>query len=324
MNTPTTSTQRSDLYTRVTERVVADLERGARPWLKPWTSRRPRITRPRRHNGTPYRGINVLLLWSEAIDRGYSASLWMTYRQALELGAHVRQGEHGATVVYADRMVRHETDATGNDVEREIPFLKAYVVFNVEQIENLPAQYLPQPEPQTDPVKRIALAEAFIGATGATIRHGGDSAYYSPKLDIIQLPVPEAFRDAESYTATKAHELTHWTAHSSRLNRDFGGQRFGDTGYAREELVAELGAAFLCADLGISPEPREDHASYLAHWIAVMKDYKRAIVAAAAHAQKAVDFLHGMQPDAMPILGGRGMAEGVGEANQNATAAERQ
>jgi antirestriction protein ArdC len=110
MNTPTTSNQRSDLYTRVTERVVADLERGARPWLKPWTSGSPRITRPRRHNGLPYRGINVLLLWGEAIDRGYGVPLWMTYRQARELGAHVRQGEHGTTVVYADRMVRNETD----------------------------------------------------------------------------------------------------------------------------------------------------------------------------------------------------------------------
>jgi antirestriction protein ArdC len=304
MNTPTTSTQRSDLYTRVTERVVADLERGARPWLKPWTSRRPRITRPRRHNGTSYRGINVLLLWSEALNRGYSASLWMTYRQALELGGHVRQGERGTTVVYADRIVRQETDAAGNAVEREVPFLKAYAVFNVEQIENLPAHYVLQPEPQTDPVERIASAEAFIHATGATIRHGGDSAYYSPKLDIIQLPVPEAFRDAESYAATKAHELTHWTAHPSRLNRDFGGQRFGDTGYAREELVAELGAAFLCADLSLSLEPREDHASYLAPWIAVMKNDKRAIFAAAAHAQKAVDFLHGMQSDAIRDTGG--------------------
>jgi antirestriction protein ArdC len=302
MNTPTTSTQRRDLYTRVTERVVADLERGARPWLKPWTSGSPCVSRPRRHNGMPYRGINVLLLWGEAIDHGYSAPLWMTYRQALEIGAHVRQGEHGTTVVYADRIVRKESDEAGHDVERVIPFLKAYTVFNVAQIENLPAQYLSQPEPQTDKLKLLASAEAFIAATGATIRHGGDRAYYSPTLDIIQLPVPEAFHDAESYAVTTAHELTHWTAHPSRLNREFGGQRFGDTGgYAREELVAELGSAFLCADLGITPEPREDHASYLAHWIAVLKADKRAIFAASAHAQKAVDFLHDLQPTAMPV-----------------------
>jgi antirestriction protein ArdC len=126
------------------------------------------------------------------------------------------------------------------------------------------------------------------------IRHGGDKAYYAPALDVIQLPVPEAFRDAESYGATKAHELTHWTKHPARLDRDFGGKRFGDTGYAREELVAELGAAFLCADLGITPEPREDHASYLAHWLQILREDKRAIFAAAAHAQRAVDFLRGL------------------------------
>ena len=301
MKTTTTSNQRSDLYTRVTERVVADLERGVRSWLKPWTSGNTRITVPSRHNGIPYRGINVLILWAEAIDRGYISPLWMTYRQAMELGAHVRQGEHGSTVVYSDRIVRKETDGAGTEIERAIPFLKAYTVFNTAQIENLPARYLLQPEPARDKVALIASAETFIAATGATICHGGDSAYYSPRLDIIQMPQPEAFRDAESYSATKAHELTHWTAHESRLKREFGAKRFADTGYAREELVAELGSAFLCADLGITPEPREDHASYLAHWISVLKEDKRAIFAAAAHAQKAVDYLHGLQPDARPL-----------------------
>jgi antirestriction protein ArdC len=302
VKTTTTSNQRSDLYTRVTERVVADLERGVRSWLKPWTSgSADRITMPRRHNGIAYRGINVLILWAESIDRGYTAPLWMTYRQALELGANVRKGEHGSTVVYADRIVRKETDGYGNDTERAIPFLKAYTVFNVQQIEGLPAQYLPVPDPARPRLDLIASAESFIKATGAIIRHGGDSAYYSPKLDVVQMPQPEAFRDAESYTATKAHELTHWTSHETRLKREFGAKRFGDTGYAREELVAELGSAFLAADLGITPKPREDHASYLAHWIAVLKEDKRAIFAAAAHAQRAVDYLHGLQPNAVPV-----------------------
>ena len=302
MKTTTASSERSDLYTRVTERVVADLERGVRPWLKPWTGGGSSpIPTPRRHNGIPYRGINVLILWAEAIDRGYTAPLWMTYRQALELGAHVRQGERGTTVVYADRIVRTETDDAGNDVEQAIPFLKAYTVFNVQQIDNLPAQYLPVSDPQRTKVELIASAEAFIAATGAVIRHGGDSAYYSPRLDIIQMPEVNSFHNAESYAATKAHELTHWTGHASRLNRDFGAKHLGDTGYAREELVAELGAAFLCADLGITAEPREDHASYLAHWIAVLKEDKRAIFAASAHAQKAVDFLRQLQPSAEPV-----------------------
>ena len=294
MKTTTTATQRSDLYTRVTERVIADLEQGVRPWLKPWNAGNTagRITLPLRHNGTPYRGVNILLLWGEAMANGYSAPTWMTFRQALELNAHVRKGEHGSMVVYADRFTRKETDPDGNDVERDIPFLKAYTVFNVAQIEGLPAHYYAQPESKAEKVQLIESAEAFFTATGAVIRHGGDKAYYAPSLDIIQLPVPEAFRDAESYAATKAHELTHWTKHPNRLDRDFGGKRFGDTGYAREELVAELGAAFLCADLGITPEPREDHASYLAHWLQILHEDKRAIFSAAAHAQRAVDFLH--------------------------------
>jgi antirestriction protein ArdC len=295
-----TSTPRADLYTRVTERVIADLDRGVRPWLKPWNAGHTagRITLPLRHNGTPYRGINILLLWGEAMAHGYTSPLWMTFKQALALEAHVRKGEHGAMVVYADRFTRKETDADGHDVEREIPFLKAYTVFNVAQIEGLPAHYYAQAEPKTEKLELIEDAERFFAATGAVIRHGGDKAYYAPALDVIQLPVPEAFRDAESYAATKAHELTHWTKHPSRLNRDFGGKRFGDTGYAREELVAELGAAFLCADLGITAEPREDHASYLAHWLQILREDKRAIFAAAAHAQRAVDLLRGLSaPD---------------------------
>jgi antirestriction protein ArdC len=288
-----TSTPRADLYTRVTERVIADLDRGVRPWLKPWNAGHTagRITLPLRHNGTPYRGINILLLWGEAMANGYTSPLWMTFKQALALDAHVRKGEHGAMVVYADRFTRKETDADGNDLEREIPFLKAYTVFNVAQIESLPTHYYAEPEAKAEKLELIEDAERFFAATGAVIRHGGDKAYYAPALDVIQLPVPEAFRDAESYAATKAHELTHWTKHPSRLDRDFGGKRFGDTGYAREELVAELGAAFLSADLGITLEPREDHASYLAHWLQILREDKRAIFAAAAHAQRAVDFL---------------------------------
>jgi len=293
-----TATPRADLYTRVTERVIADLEHGVRPWLKPWNAGHAagRITLPLRHNGTPYRGINILLLWGEAMTNGYTSPLWMTFKQALALGAHVRKGERGAMVVYADRFTRTETDADGNGVEREIPFLKAYTVFNVAQIEGLPAHYYARPEAKADKLELIESAEGFCAATGAVIRHGGNMAYYAPGPDLIQLPVPEAFRDAESYAATKAHELTHWTKHPSRLDRDFGGKRFGDTGYAREELVAELGAAFLCADLGITPEPREDHASYLAHWLELLREDKRAIFSAASHAQRAVDFLHSLSP----------------------------
>jgi antirestriction protein ArdC len=292
-----TATPRADLYTRVTERVIADLEAGVRPWTKPWNARNaygPGL--PVRHNGLPYRGVNVLILWGEALDKGYSSPVWMTFKQALALGASIRKGEHGSMVVYADRFTRIDTDANGNEVEREIPFLKAYTVFNVAQIDGLPAKYYASPGRPADKFQLIEAAERFFVATAAVIRHGGDIAYYAPGPDIIQLPSPEAFRDAESYAATKAHELTHWTAHPQRLARDFGAKRFGDTGYAREELVAEIGAAFLCAQLQITIEPRADHAAYIAYWLQLLREDKRAVFAAAAHAQRAVDFLNGLQP----------------------------
>ena len=173
-----TATIRADLYTRVTERVIADLEKGVRPWLKPWSAGNTaaRVALPLRHNGMPYRGINVLVLWGEVLDKGYNSAMWMTFKQALALGAHVRKGEHGAMVVYADRFTRTETDADGNGVEREIPFLKAYTVFNVTQIDGLPAHYYAQPEQQADKAQMIEAAERFFAATGAVVRHGGDEA----------------------------------------------------------------------------------------------------------------------------------------------------
>lgn len=286
-----TSSLPSDLYARVTNRIVADLEQGVRPWLKPWTSgQSAAVTRPLRHTGEPYRGINVLLLWGAAIDKGFTASTWMTFRQACILGAHVRKGEKGSLVVFADRVTKTETDERGEEVERDIGFLKAYTVFNVEQIDGLPAREAAS-VPAVPALPLIESAEAFFAATGAVFRHGGARACYVPSADIIRLPDPEAFRDAESYAATKAHELIHWTGHERRLARSFG-KRFGDDAYAVEELVAELGSAFLCADLGITPEPRPDHAAYLAQWLDILKADKRAIFTAAAQAQKAAEFLH--------------------------------
>jgi antirestriction protein ArdC len=220
----------------------------------------------------------------------------MTFKQALELGGHVRKGEHGSLVVYADRISRTERDeATGEEAEREIPFLKGYTVFNVEQVEGLPQHFYAVAEPRLEEVARNVQADAFFVATHADIRHGGDRAYYTMAEDRVQMPPFEAFRDAESYYATLAHELTHWTRHPLRLEREFGRKRWGDEGYAMEELVAELGAAFLSADLGLTPEPRADHAAYIGSWLEVLKNDKRAIFAAASHAQRAADFLHGLQ-----------------------------
>lgn len=288
---------RRDVYQHVTTRILEDLERGVRPWLKPWSaSNVGRSILPHRHNGAPYQGINVLLLWSEAMARGYTATSWMTFRQALGLGAHVRKGETGALVVFAGRFTRTEDGENGETVERSIPYLKSYTVFNVEQIDGLPPQYLPSVPVPTASEIHHAQAERFIAATQVTIRFGGDRAYYAPAFDAIQLPPPPTFRDMESYYATALHELTHWTGHASRCARDLNGHRFGSEAYAFEELVAEWGSAFLCAELGITPEVRDDHAAYLRSWLTVLKQDKRAIFTAASQAQRAVDYLRSLQP----------------------------
>ena len=291
---------KSNVYTRITDQIVAELEKGVRPWHKPWNAGHVAgpISRPLRSCGKPYSGINVVMLWATAMERGYSAPIWMTFRQALELGAHVRKGEKGTLVVFASKITRTEQDDSGEAHEREIPFLKGYTVFNVEQIDGLPAHYTAAQPPRLNAEQRIARAEGFFAATRADIRHGGNSAHYVPSLDYIQMPPFESFRDAAAYYATLAHECTHWTRHEKRLDRDLGRKRFGDQGYAMEELVAELGAAFLCADLDLTPQIRDDHAPYIAGWLKVLKDDKRAIFTAASHAQRAADFITALQPAA--------------------------
>jgi antirestriction protein ArdC len=292
---------RTDVYQRITDKIVTQLEQAVRPWMQPWSAAHTegRIVRPRRFNGLPYNGINVLMLWSAAMEKGYTAPLWMTFKQALEFNAHVRKGETGSLVVYADNITRTETDATtGEEAERAIPFMRGYTVFNVEQIDGLPDHFYAKPEPKGETVQRIKRAESFFAATRASIVHGGSRGCYIPRTDNIHMPCIDCFHDAESYYATLAHEATHWTAHPSRLAREFGRKRWGDEGYAMEELVAELGSAFLSADLDLTPETREDHAAYIASWIKALKDDKRAIFTAASYAQRAVDFLHSAQPTA--------------------------
>ncbi|MBB4123979.1 ArdC family protein [Martelella radicis] len=291
---------KTDVYKQVTGKIVADLERGELTWLKPWSAgnMEGRITKPLRHNGLAYSGINVLMLWGAAIEAGFFSPYWMTFKQAKELGAHVRKGERGNMVVYANTITKTEEQDDGSEEERHIPFMKAYTVFNVEQIEGLPEHYYTKPEPVIDPAQRIEHAEAFFAATRADIRHGGNQAFYSGGRDHVQMPYFESFRSPEAYYATLAHEVTHWTKHPRRLDRSFGRKTWGDEGYAREELVAELGAAFLCADLELTPEPGTDHAAYIQSWLKVLKEDKRAIFSAAAHAQRAADFLHGLQSGA--------------------------
>jgi len=297
-------TEKQDVYSRVTDKIIADIEAGNLTWLQPWQAghRAGPVSRPLRAGGVPYRGVNVLMLWAAAMEKGYACPLWLTYKQAAELGGQVRKGEKGSLVVYANTFTKTGTDEQGAEVETEIPFMKGYTVFNAEQINGLPAHFYAILPPLNNEIARLESAERFFASTRATIQHGGARAFYSYDRDIVQMPELQAFRDAESYYATLAHEATHWTRHPSRLDRDLGRRRFADAGYAMEEL-AEIGAAFLCANLGITPETRDDHAAYIASWLKVLKNDKRAIFTAASHAQKAADYLHGLQPkaDTAPI-----------------------
>ncbi len=293
--TTQTATPKVDVYERVTAAIVAALEAGTRPWMQPWNAAHAAgsISRPLRHDGTPYRGINVLLLWLAAMDNGYLAPHWMTYKQAQELGGQVRKGEHGSLVVFANAIKRTETDEkTGQDVEIEIPFMKGYTVFNADQIDGLPDRHrATAPALILSDAQRSARLDAFFAATGIDIRYGGDQAFYDLGEDRIQMPPFAIFHDPASFYATWAHETVHATRHPSRLNRDLGRKQWGDAGYAMEELVAEIGSAFLGAALGFAPQVMENHAAYVDCWVRVLAGDKRAIFAAASHAQKAADFL---------------------------------
>lgn len=290
-------------YQQVTDRIIAALERGAPPWRKPWTANAPAgplLTRPLRSNGAPYRGANVLNLWAAGDARGFASPFWMTYNTAQELGAQVRKGARSEFAFYVGKTNKTE-ERDGQEIERTISFLKAYCVFNADEIEGLPAYfYAPAPVMPEAPPARNARVDAFVTATGAAISHGGDRAFYVPSTDRIQMPHLVQFQDVTGYYSTLLHELTHWTSAEARCNRTLG-RRFGDDAYAAEELVAELGAAYLCADLALSNEPRPDHASYLAEWIRVLKADNRAIFTAAALAEKAAEFLHGAQAKPLPM-----------------------
>lgn len=296
------TTNRRDSYAEITNAILSDLEKGIRPWVQPWASGR-NASRPLRHNGEPYRGINTLWLWRAASVAGYRNPHWLTYRQAQELGAQVRKGEKSTQVVYAYLYAKTEDDDAREPEARRVPFFKAYSVFNAEQVENLPARYIPRPDSEeehgfeNEPNPR---AVEFFANTGAAIREDKERACYSILEDVVYLPPFRAFENPDRYYSTLAHELTHWTGHPKRTPRKFpGGMDFTPSTYAREELVAELGAAFLCADLGINLTPRADHADYIGHWLQVLRNDKRAIVQAAAYAQRASDFLHALQPQAI-------------------------
>jgi antirestriction protein ArdC len=288
-----------DVYQEVTNKIIAALETGVAPWHKPWVDGSSTAARPIRANGETYNGINVVLLWSEQSARGYASNQWMTFKQAITLGGCVRKGEKGAMVVYADRFTKtRENAATGEDETYSIPFMKAYTVFNVAQIDGLPLRFYSHvAEPRLCEHQRNAQVDAFVAATGAVVRHGGNRAFFTPSADYVQMPDLAQFDDAESYYGTLLHEITHWSGDSKRLDRIFG-KRFGDDAYAAEELVAELGSAFLCADLQVTAEPRADHASYIASWLRALRNDKRCIFTASAMAQRAADYLAGFSANA--------------------------
>jgi antirestriction protein ArdC len=273
----------SDIYAAVTDRIVSQLEAGTPPWVQPWSA----IGDPVPTNAISrkaYRGVNLLLLSMQQQACGYASNVWLTFRQAQQLGGCVRRGEHGVTIVYYDLKSVREGD--GED-ERRIPLLKLFTVFNTTQVDGLPP-HLQVPASADPEWRRGELAEDIIKASGARIVSGGFRAYFSPLTDRIHLPARAMFSDEPGFYGTVLHELAHWTGHASRLDRQFG-QRFGDAAYAVEELVAELAAAFLCAHCRI--DGRLQHASYIASWLEVLGRDKRALFTAAAQAQKAADFL---------------------------------
>lgn len=303
---------RASLYDEITNRIIAELEAGRLPWVQPWdsTAAAPLGLPRNAATGRAYSGINILILWGAVVARGFSCQNWLTFRQALALGGNVRKGEHGTTIVYADRFTpedeRQRARETGDAVQT-IPFLKRFTVFSTDQCEGLPDTIATAPPPIPEGLI-LPEVEALIRASGADLRLGGNEAFYSPALDYVQVPRPESFFAFIDWHRTALHELGHWTGHGTRLGRDQTG-RFGSSKYAREELVAELSAAFCCAALGITPTVR--HADYVGCWLDVLREDSKAIVRAASAASKAADFMLAFRPTA-------------GEASEHAAAPERE
>ena len=277
-----------DLYAEVSARIVAELEAGAAPWIKPWAATPGANTPCNAVSNRPYSGCNVILLWMVRAA-GYRTPRFLTFKQALELGGHVRKGERGTKVYFVKQLEIRDDEDTST---RLVPMLREYTVFNVDQCDDLPDSVtMGKPMRVRNPDARDELADQFLRSTGADIREGHGEAYYVPSRDFISMPAFEAFNGADQFYGTVFHELTHWTAHKSRLDRDLK-SRFGSRNYAGEELIAELGAAFLCAEFGFDGDLR--HAGYIGHWIELLKADKRAFFTACSQASKAADYLRGL------------------------------
>lgn len=312
---------RVDVHEAITAKIVAAIEAGAGEFQMPWHRPGIAFTLPKNAlTDRPYRGSNVLSLWIDADDKKFEHQVWATYKQFEELGAQVRKGEKGSLIVKYGEWVPKDTkgepkaDTADKDEDGgKRLYAKAAYVFNIDQVDapaELRARLLPTSAPRPDLTERLEHVEAFIAATGAEFREGGQRAFYrhrglNGEGDFIQMPERNLFTGTatstptESYESTRLHELSHWSGAAHRLNREFG-ERFGDKAYSFEELVAELSAAFLCAELQITNTPRPDHAQYIANWVAVLKGDTKAIFTAASMATRAVDYLYGLQPKSEP------------------------
>jgi antirestriction protein ArdC len=283
------SQHQQDLYARITSQIVQTIERGIDDWQMPWHVQADGVFFPTNAvSQLPYRGVNTVILWAAAQERGFDSGLWGTYRQWQALGAQVRKGERGTPIVVWKSASGIDAETEGSDEQPGRPrlFARSYTVFNVAQVDG----YTPEPVPELPESERIAFADAFFTDLGATIKHGGCTAYYDRVTDHIQMPRFVSFKEPLGYYSTLAHELTHWTGAPHRLDRDLSG-RFGSARYAMEELIAELGAAFLMASLGLSVVPRDDHAGYVFSWLRTLKEDSRAVFTAASRAQHAVDWM---------------------------------
>jgi antirestriction protein ArdC len=298
----------SDIYLDVTQKIVTALDQGVIPWIKPWSPAHHGALQPFPVNavtGRAYSGINIPLLWAEARLKGYTQDRWLTFNQARKAGGHIRKDEHATLAVLYKPMSREQQDDTGqplldeqgNAKQVQFAILRTHCLFNIEQtegVENLDVEVIVPDEGA--PFANHDLAEQLLIDSGARIDHRpGDEAFYQTIADRIQLPTKPQFNTEGDYYATALHELTHWTGHHLRLKREgiIGQHRFGTSEYAFEELVAEMGAAFLCALTGIQGELR--HEGYIASWLKLLKDDKRAIFRASGHARDAADFLLELQ-----------------------------
>lgn len=283
-----------DIRQTITDKIIAMLEKGGNEARTRWTKAAQGGFPRNGKTGDAYRGVNVLILWDAAIEAGFTSNVWMTFKQAADMGAHVRKGERAVMCAYFE-MVKRKGDEAAEQGDGEegnsgfFPMCKPFWLFNVAQIKGLPESFYQAEEIASD-FNPIAEAEAILATSGASIAHGYDGAFYAPSKDQICLPARERFTSSENYYATALHELTHWTGHESRLNRQFG-KRFGDNAYAFEELVAELGAAFVVGHVGFVDATIENHSAYLENWLTVLKNDKTAIFTASKHASLAYDFI---------------------------------